>query len=120
MVVDPTLSAAFLIASLLCALLSSVSAWVAVRLAVRNSRDSSAFASLLLRLSALEAQAEKTLEMQRRLAVRVNLAEGKAAEAATGRPTSKAPKEPDWKTDPAGWLARRGWSGPVKLEGMQQ
>ena len=90
-----------LVFAALSALVSLVAAWFAALQAARAFSVLSGFAAFQPRLTALETQQDKTLELQRRLAQRLNLAEGKAAEAKRGRPANED-EEPDMREDPDG------------------
>lgn len=95
---DPTGLWVLLGLAWLAALLSSACAFVAASQAARLSRVSSDFADFRLRLTALETSQDKILELQKRLAVRLNLAEGKAK--ANRRENGSVP---DWRDDPEGY-----------------
>ena len=99
----------FLTVLVVLALLALASALFSAWQAARLSAEVSVSADLRRRLTALEQVTDKTLEVQRRLAVRLNLAEGKAG--AKRLPSNGAEDDcPDMVADPDGyarWWERR-------------
>jgi len=86
--------------SALCALSAAVSCWVAALL----SSKLLALAEFKARLTAIEANQDKVLAMQKRLAQRQNLGEYRESLADNQTPR-RSDKSPDWQKDPAGFIA---------------
>lgn len=92
---------------------TSACAFVAVLWATRATAIVSSFADFKHRVVACEANIDRCLEMQRKLAVRLNLEEGKRENPPT-KPAAK--KLPSWETDPEGFI--REHSKPLANRGV--
>lgn len=85
-------------------LLTSGCAFVACVAAQRAASLSLQSADIRSRVATLETTSDRTIEMQRKLAVRLNLEEGKRENPP--QPRKQSNDEPSWQTDPEAFIRK--------------